>query len=475
VKSISGVLWSPIGIGWLWRTKLAYVILPILAGLITALLILALGPIMLPVIFSIFFFLPWLMQDVFRLFIWLIVTWPILTLFLRIQLPAGIPDISYDRALVLLLLCIVIVETLLSKRRLKKITPLDILILLYFVAQLSSRLFVLWFEGIGKPNLNGLLDIVLIPLILYWVAKNLIASRTHLKWFLYALVIASLLICLTGLYEQASGRRVFAVSSTLGGWETHYYWQDVGGLRAAGALGNPAIYGATLGMGILAGICSLAHIKRKLIQATFVVTIGVLSYGLFASFTRSAWLSVFIVLFIAQFFVNGLWKRTLPIFVLGLVLLVLIWAKLPSSSTIVSRAMTTRTITPRLEVTQLGWERFLEKPLLGWGSGALDTLGVMQVITSSHNIFLSFLVDGGLFLFLSFLAVVSYLLNRAIRVYEMTAKSSLEGNVLVAMMGNILIFLLSGLALELHYFGYFNALFWISAGVIDRLGQRADG
>ena len=169
----------------------ASAILPLLAGLILALLILALGPITLPFVFFVLLVLPWLVQDPFRLFIWLIVTWPILTLYVRIPLPAGIPDLSYDRVLVLLLVCVILLEALLSKRRLMKVTPLDILIIGYLVAQLSSRIFVLWFGGMGRPDLNGLLDIILVPLILYWMAKNLLVSRVRLKWFLYALVIAT--------------------------------------------------------------------------------------------------------------------------------------------------------------------------------------------------------------------------------------------------------------------------------------------
>jgi O-antigen ligase len=422
---------------------------------------------------SALFVLPWLLQDAFRLFVWLIVTWPILTLYVRIPMPAGVPDLSYDRVLVLLLLGIILIEALLVKRRLMKLTSMDVLVLVYGIAQLSSHLLVLWFGGIGSPDLNGLLDIVLVPLMMYWLAKNVLVSSSHYERFLYALVIASLLICFTGLYEQAMGVRVFKISTRLGGYEEQFYWQDVQGGRAAGALGNPAIYGATLGMGSLAGICCLPHAKRTLTKVALVATILGLLYGVFASYTRSAWIAVFTVLFPAQYLVSGLWRKTQPIFMLGLFLLLqlFMWGKFPINSTLMSRVTNMDTIAPRLAVLRLGWEQFLERPFLGWGSGALNTFGRGQAGTSSHNIFLTLLVDGGLVLFLSFSAVVGYLLIRAICVYRVIEKSSSERNVLIAMTGNILIFLLSGLALELRYFGYFNVLFWISAGVVDYLGK----
>ena len=470
MKSTSGVLLPRDEIRRLWSIYAAPVAFSLLISLILGLLILFLGLKALPIAFFLFLVFPWLMQDAFRLFIWLIITWPLLYLFVRVSLPAGMPDLSYDREFVLLLACVILLEAILSKRKLTKVTPLDILALIYVGAQVISRILVVWFGGTGSLDLNGLLDIILIPMVMYWVVKNLLVSSTNLKWFLYGLVIACLFICLTGLFEQFTGMRVFKSSD-----ELRYIWQDVPGGRAAGAMLNPAIYGATLGMGALAGMCCLSQIKGKLTQAALVATIGILLYGVLASFTRSAWVSVFVVLFVAQFFISGLWKRSLPILVIGTLVLLLIWQVIPGISIIVQRALVTKTVTQRVDLLNLGWTLFLQKPFLGWGSGALNDILLRQgEDISSHNIFLTFLVDGGLVLFLAFCAFVGYLLIMAIRVYKLTSKGSLERNVLVAMTGSVLIYLLSGLALELKFFGYFNMLFWISAGVIDLLAIRCN-
>jgi O-antigen ligase len=431
--------------------------LSLLLGPILALLPILLGPITLPIVFFVLLILPWLIQDAFRPFILLILTWPLLNLYFRVPLPAGIPDITYDRSMVLLLVCIIILEVLTRKRRLTKITLLDILVLIYFIAQLSSYVFVIWFEKTGNPDLNGLLNALLIPLMLYWLVKNLLVSRAHLKWLLYTFVIASLLICLTGLYEQAIGVAVFQPE-----------WDDWGN-RAAGVMINPAIYGSILGVGILAGFCLLYQTKRKLIRVAITLTIGILLFGVFLSYTRSAWVSVTVVLFAAQFFINDLWKKSLPIFMIGLLLLVFIWPTLSNSSFVKERASNTETIDTRINLLKFGWKLFLEKPIFGWGAGALNTLSQRQGLYSSHNIYLTFLVDGGLILFLSFSTIIGYLLKKMTDIYEMLKKGRLERGALVSMGGFIFIFLLSGLVLELRYFGYYNAIFWICVGVIDHL------
>jgi O-antigen ligase len=457
---------------WTQNKNITPIAVSIIAGVLFSIIVLTLGIMSVPLIVFTLLILPWLLKDVFRLFVFLIITWPILTLFVRLPLPAGVPDLTYERALVLLLVGFVLIEALLRKRQLLKLSVLDILVGIYVIAQLSSRLFVLWFGGTGNPDLNGLLDIILIPIILYWLIKNLLVSREHLKWFLASILIACLLIGLTGLYEQAAGVRIFHLSVNLGGTDAQYMWQDVPGGRAAGAMINPAIYGAVLGIGVLAGIGLLPHIKQKLTRVAILAILGVLMFGVFASYTRSAWLSVFIVLFLAQFFITGLWKKTLPIFMLGLLVFAFVWNQIPAISIAVNRATFTDSLPIRFELIKIGWEEFLQRPLLGWGTGAYNAISFARVRDQSHNIYLTFLVDGGLALFLSFIVAIGYLLLRAIRIYRIAEKNSLERDAVVAMAGCVLIFLLSGLALELRYFSYINALFWIGAGVIDIIGLR---
>ena len=118
--------------------------LSLLLGSILALLPILFGPITLPIVFFMFLILPWLIQDAFKLFIWMIVTWPLLYVFVQVPLPAGVPDLTYGRAMVLLLVCVVILEVLILKRQLIKLTTLDILALVYVFAQLISHLFVNW-------------------------------------------------------------------------------------------------------------------------------------------------------------------------------------------------------------------------------------------------------------------------------------------------------------------------------------------
>ena len=453
-----------------WLSILSSAGLIIAAISILGFLLYIFGPLSFAIVIFVLIIFPWLIQDLFRIFLWLLITWPILSLFLRFPLPAGIPDLSYDRVLLLTLLLLIGVKALHSKKSRIKFTTLEVLLIIYIITQLIMRIHVIVFGGLGNTDLNGFLDVILIPAIIFWMVKKFLISETHLKWLLVTIVIACLIICLTGLYEQAVGIRVFKSNINLGGTEVVYQWIDSQGrLRAAGAMGNPAVYGAIMGMGILAGAGYLPQAKHKITKAGILATMVVLLYGVFASYTRSAWVSVFVVLFFAQFFFNGLWKKTLPIILLTFLVLVVMWNDLPGSSAIIDRALTTKTIDQRVEIFKIGLEYFREKPILGWGSGSLNIFNMARAGITSHNTYLTFLVDGGIILLLSFIAAMGYLLIRAAQLYRTIHNHHLERNILVAMTGSIVIYLLSGMALELRYFGYFNTLVWICAGVIDLL------
>jgi hypothetical protein len=81
-------------------------------------------------------------------------------------------------------------------------------------------------------------------------------------------------------------------------------------------------------------------------------------------------------------------------------------------------------------------------------------------------------VDGGLFTFCSFVALVLFWLFQALQVFQRSQTGSFERSVLGVMIGTLLIYLLSGLALELKFFGFFNSLFWIAGATIESLPGR---
>jgi hypothetical protein len=82
---------------------------------------------------------------------------------------------------------------------------------------------------------------------------------------------------------------------------------------------------------------------------------------------------------------------------------------------------------------------------------------------------MTMLVDLGLIRFALFLAVVVRWFLQAAHVLRSRLKGQFEGSVAAVMVGFFLIWLLSGMNLELNYFPFFIALFWLAGAVVERL------
>jgi hypothetical protein len=462
---------NPAGSPWLrlWRTRplqqndLLFSLLTSVVAVVLGGLILLLGPLALPLIAGLFFVFPWLIQDTFRLFLWLLVTWQGVSLYIG----SPIPGISYERSMAALILGLLLLEALVLKRR--KLPALGFAVSVYVAAQILSRLTVVGREGLGAFEVTDLLKVVLLPVLMYWITLALVVSRWHLKWLLYTIILASLLICATGLYEWVLGSAdsPFPIASRNDAGDTRY--MDVPRGRAGGIAENPAIYGAIVGTGLLAALCCLVHTRPRW---PLWPTLVLLCIGVFLSFTRSAWIAVLMTVFVTQFYLSGLWKRTLPVFWVAALLLVMLGGALANNAVVQDRLLNEENATGRIERAWYGVELFLERPLLGWGPGELDRLTARRFpssgFASSHNTFLTILADGGLLVFGSYLAVLIYLAVQIVRVYR-AAGPGLERSTVVVAAGGLAIFLISGMALELRHFDYYTALFWVCAGIVEVL------
>ncbi len=447
------------------------------AGAILAALTLQLGVVAVGAVVAVIVF-PWFVREPFRLYLWLLVTWPLLSLYLQISLPGGVPDISYERVLIPLTAALVILAALTLRTKIPGIVPL---VIIYVTAQIVSYGLAFGGQGFVKPDLVILLNSLVLPIIVYWLTKVFMTSTGRLKLLLFALIAGSLIICMTGFYERALDLRESPFPVTTGTASGERYLGVPGG-RAAGVMGNPAIYGAVVAVGALAAAACSAHAARLSSRFGFGAATFILTYGVAVSYTRSAWLAFLAALLVAQFLIKGLWRMAVLVVVAGILAVsFLVFTEfdqilgniLLDNPVVQDRVLEQDNVSGRVDRMAFAWEKVWERPLLGWGPGALDHL-TGQVFPdggfdTSHNTYLTFLVDGGLFVFLSFTALVTFWLVRAFQALRLSAPRSVERSVLGVMLGAMLIFLLSGMALELKYFGYFNSLFWIAGATIEQV------
>jgi O-antigen ligase len=227
-----------------------------------------------------------------------------------------------------------------------------------------------------------------------------------------------------------------------------------------------------MGVGLLISLSKLAHASGRW-KVSFAAIAMVFAYGVAVSFTRSAWLSVALALGLTQFYFRGMWKWTLPTGVLCLLALAIASQTLMQNDVVQDRVLDGENVSGRVERTVWGWHRFLERPFIGRGPGALDMMMAKNFkvdgFATSHNTYLTILVDNGVFLFLCCCLIVGRWTSRAWSVVANLNRNQFERSAAAALLGCIVIWLLTATSTELRYFSYYNTLIWVSGAAIECL------
>lgn len=196
--------------------------------------------------------------------------------------------------------------------------------------------------------------------------------------------------------------------------------------RVSGTLGNPSYLAAYLIIAIALGLLLFLNIKKiswKIILAAILVFQGLI---IWQTQTRGAILGILvslIVFLITNIFV--LKKSIIPRFYLIIILIVLIslplillltkdanfWKEFPK----ILRFTNTSSLEQRFWTWESAFIGFLERPILGWGAENFPYVfdkyynpkhyGIESFFDRAHNIFLDYLINGGILLLISYLAI----------------------------------------------------------------------
>ena len=456
----------------------------------------------------------------FRLFLGLIITWPLLGLYFWIELPAGLPDIHFHRFFVFFLLVTAGLSAYLvqglrrshagfgvlhrplsgpaskvdlsnslmrptlssgSSRpmfsaRNRDETPHSTIPLVMYGFVFSMALSILHGRFIHGNSLaiSSFIDATLIPLGMFYFTRRFVNSRQSLGWMLAAIVAASLLASFSGFYERVLDLTdsPFPITPHNEAGDTRYL--GVPGGRAAGVLINPGVFGAVMGMGMMTCLVFLRHSQKTLTTWMLRGIMLVLGYAVLVSFTRSAWVSVGFVFLLGQCLIfKNRWKVVLAFSLLGLCLVPFFLGSILSNDLVQERVLEKENVTGRLDRSLFSFACFLEQPIFGRGPGSLDNLIKKEFpgdgFSSSHNTFMTMLVDSGLLTFAFFSGILFRWFSKTYAVIRSKRVDAFEYSATIAMAGILLIWLLTGLTLELSHFPYFVSLLWIAGAIIEQI------
>jgi O-antigen ligase len=281
------------------------------------------------------------------------------------------------------------------------------------------------------------------------------------------------------LLIAAALQGAMATVESLTGWNLWHdeSWATGGEPRAIATLANPAVTGAFIGVGIVVALAVLCWHGPASLHRLAVVMLVVGLPGLYATKTRGPILATAIVAGLCL--LSSRRSRLMGLGVSALIALTLLffWPQIRASSVYTSRFDQRQNIEERLVLQEVSIKLAEKKPILGWGYDSFDrvkydvpvpttSIPLEEVLkTTSHDTFLTIVVEFGVVGLLLFVLPWAVILVRALRAAR--APSSARW-FLVAGVGSILVIGINGGTLDYRFFSFIPMIAWLFLGLLRR-------
>ena len=401
-------------------------------------------------------FLLWLFLSPFALF-----------LPFNIAMPAGIPDLSYDRMVVGFLTLYLLAEVARGKRRLLTMTAIDVAIPIFMLVLVAAgaRASNGWLWGV-----QAIFDSYIMPLLVYFIARLLITNRKQFQAMALTLLAIGSVIAGLAILEQTAGIELFRPESL-----ATSYGGDV--RKVGGLLGNPAYIALALAVIIPLAIAGAVNSTSRRTRFAYIVTFIFLEIGIFFTVNRSGWAGGLLAVLVFAFLNRKVARYALPIIIVAAVVLGATWLNLQDSA-FATRLTSEGPVDYRVQAWNIALEISAEEPVLGVGWGSYGRLAVQQgfrstghvhVLPSPHNTYLNLLVAGGYLLLGSFLLLAATLALSLLR-FGQAFRRRLQPLplYLVAAAASFFAYYVPSVAFDNNFAIYANVVFWaIMGGVVS--------
>jgi O-antigen ligase len=399
-------------------------------------------------------------------------TTPILTNFVRINLGAGIPDITINRASALLLMVTLLFQVAVKVRQLKPFVFVE-------WAMISFALLALPLVFSGKDPIQAgqvVFDQIYTPFIVFFLAKNLITSKELVRPLIWTLGIVTLYCAMLGFQEHFTEYSFFTATGQLN-------WQQEGMAdRIQGPFDSPQVLGSVMVGGVVFFFYQLFNAKNNTLRGFSLIILIIHTFVTYWTYRRSVWMGYVATVIFLGVIEKRFRKVLIGTFVAVLFFLALNWSLIETSSVFQERVANARTVNDRYVVWLTSWEIIKHFPVFGTGFGWFGfyfkkyftffgntvTTSYAHGIASPHNSYIRMWVEGGpLFLALYLMILVSmvrrtYLLLREKVKHPFTGKMEV-----MVFVGIFLTQYLQALTTDLVFHGqYSSILIFLIAGVL---------
>jgi O-antigen ligase len=339
-----------------------------------------------------------------------LLTWLVLYPFLgesiSINLGAGLPDLTLTRFCVAFLTVTLLAQIATHQRPMFKITKVDMAALAFFLALGASTL------AANDPvwAFQYSLDRYFVPLLMYFIARNLTDSRQDVEWLLNALLILSFYSAIYLIYEHLIvGTKVSA--------DYGYAVRIVRGL-----LGGPHVFGLVFTMALPFTVQRYLETQQPTKRMLYLALVGLFLVGIFLTYKRGTWLSAVVSFLVLQFMHPRFRRFFLVLLIVASLVLIFAGDQLTDSAAAERLNDDLETGNNRTNIWEEVIELWKKRPIFGYGFDQFRYLS--DEYGAVENFYLFILVSVGIVGLLPFLALLLFVVRDSAMIYRQSKRAA---------------------------------------------------
>ena len=402
------------------------------------------------------------------------------------ELGSAIPNLTFDRVALTAILASIVLRKVFSRKTVGKVGKVDVVdfavgafVIICSVNLLLTRITmgnIAEFTQDVKTQetvqaTRAYVNHYLYAFATFYIVRNLVDDTRKIRLVLVAMAIIAVYLVPIGVFEHFTGKSWFTETQQVG-------WQQGGINRAQGPLKGPAVYGATLGVCLVIFVYLFFQSKAPAKRLLYLLGIIGSGVGEVMTFTRSAWLSPALALLVLAVVYEGKRKVLFAWITAGVVVLALFLPIIQRSAIFGERVMKKSTIESRMLITRNTMEMIKDKPVFGFGINNFDFYkwsypvyvpGIEGYVgPTSHNTFLTILVEVGLLGAIPYLLIFAILSRYWVATYARASGNPLVGGrELVGTIGAATVcYFVTAMVIDMRFFRYTEYLFWALLALI---------
>ena len=329
--------------------------------------------------------------------------WIALAPFSRIfvlRMNAGLPDLGLNRLAVLCTVFVIIAQVAVGRRRLVRPTAVDwtaaVFVLSLALSVRASRLGV-----VGGAQF--LFDFVIIPLLVYFCARQLLRGAQGVQQVAVVLAIVGALLGFFAVREQLANQPF--LSPILDRWS---YGPNI--WRITSFFGSPAIMSLTLVMTVPMVLVAATRPGRPARRVLWGTALFMSLAGILLTYVRAGWLAAVLAILVVILLTPVTRRHGLGLVLAAAVLVIIFGGQIIDPRAIESRFSAEGSIDYRKDALDVGLQLAARAPIFGlglgnFGAGAADTdwafsrsIGVKlgAQLVEPHNLYIYLVTSAGL-------------------------------------------------------------------------------